>query len=58
MRESQPIRISGPVKAGIIAAIVAIVVIVAIPGLFERVGKEQISALQAPISGKMTYLQP
>lgn len=53
--KNQPIWISGPIKAGIIALVVAIVVVVAIPGLFERVGKEQISALQAPISGKMTY---
>lgn len=49
------IQISSKAKAGIIGAIVAIVTLFMIPSLFERVGKEQISALQAPFSGKMTY---
>ena len=53
MRE--PIQISGRTKAGIIGGIIALVALFMIPSLFERVGKEQISALQAPFSGKMTY---
>lgn len=42
-------------KAGLIGGIIALLFLCMIPSLFERVGTEQITALQAPISGQMTY---
>ena len=49
------INITKAQKSGIIAGLIAIIFLCMIPSLFERVGKEQVTALQAPFSGKMTY---
>jgi uncharacterized membrane protein len=49
------IQITKSMKAGLIGGIIALIFLCMIPSLFERVGTEQITALQAPISGKMTY---
>lgn len=49
------IQINKSMKAGLIGGIIALIFLCMIPSLFERVGTEQISARQAPISGNMTY---
>ena len=53
--ERKPFQITKNQRAGIIGAVVFILFLCMIPSMFERVGKEQITARQAPISGKMAY---
>jgi hypothetical protein len=53
--ERKPFQITKTQKAGIIGAVVFILFLCMIPSLFERVGKEQITARQAPVSGQMSY---
>ena len=53
--ERKPFQITKTQRAGIIGAVVFILFLCMIPSMFERVGKEQITARQAPISGKMAY---
>ena len=54
MKEN-PFVITSSMKAGIIAAIMAIVAIFCIPSIGENVQKEEITVCQAPFSGKMSY---
>ena len=51
----QPLVITGAMKAGIIAAIVAILGLFMIPRIGENVGNEEIVVCQAPFSGHMDY---
>lgn len=53
--ERKPFELTKGQKAGIISAVIALIFICMIPSLFERVGKEQITARQAPITGDMSY---
>lgn len=53
--EKQPVVISKPMLAGIIAGIVAILALFMIPRIGENVGNEEIVVCQAPFSGHMDY---
>lgn len=53
--ERKPVTITKNIKAGIIAAVCALLALFMIPRIAENVGKQEITVRQAPFSGHMDY---
>lgn len=53
--ERKPVTITKNIKAGIIAAVCALLALFMIPRIAENVGKQEITVKQAPFSGQMDY---